>query len=90
MGKGDVLVKHVGLLSFKNYSLVTSSGETCCYCATWRSRWVGDTSSFGVVVFYEGTSNKGNHFLNRMFKIGLEKQLSILVLLKTKLVALFF
>jgi hypothetical protein len=33
---------------------------------------IGDIGSFGVVIFGEGISNKGNHFLNKMFKIGLE------------------
>jgi hypothetical protein len=34
MGKGDVVVKCDGFLSFKNCSLVISSSETCHYCAT--------------------------------------------------------
>jgi len=52
------------VFSFKNYSLVAGSSEI------WRFWLVGDTSSFGVAIFGEGTSNKGNHFLNRMSKIG--------------------
>jgi hypothetical protein len=32
--KGDVVVKHVGFLSFKNYSLIIGLGKTCCCCAT--------------------------------------------------------
>jgi hypothetical protein len=28
VGRGNVVVKHVGFLSFNNYSLVTSLGET--------------------------------------------------------------
>jgi hypothetical protein len=47
--KGDVIVKRVSLLSFKNCSLVIGLGETCHYCATWRSWRVGDIGSFGVV-----------------------------------------
>jgi hypothetical protein len=66
VGKGDVVVKCVNLLSSKNYSPVTSLGETCCCCVTWCSWLVGDTSSFRV----EGTLVKGNHFLNKMSKIG--------------------
>jgi hypothetical protein len=34
VGKGDDVVKHIGLLSFKNYSLVIGPSETCRYCAT--------------------------------------------------------
>jgi hypothetical protein len=37
VGEGDIVVKCVGLFSFKNHSLVTSSGETCHYCTTWLS-----------------------------------------------------
>lgn len=37
VGKGDVVIKHVGLLSFKNCSLVICSSETSCCCATWHS-----------------------------------------------------
>jgi hypothetical protein len=33
---------------------------------------VGDIGSSGILVLGEGTSNKGNHFLNKMSKIGLE------------------
>jgi hypothetical protein len=72
VGKGDVVVKCANLFSFNNYSLVISSGETCRCCATWRSWLVSDTSSFGVIVLDEGTLDKGNHFLNKMSKIGLE------------------
>ncbi len=57
---------------FKNCSLVTSSDETCHYCATWRSWLVGGTTFSRVVVLGEDISDKGNHFLNKMFKIGLE------------------
>ncbi len=72
MGKGDVVVKHVGIFYFKHYSMVTSSCETCRCCATWCSWMVGDTSSFGVTIFYESTSYKVNHFLNKMSKLSLE------------------
>ncbi len=71
MGKGDVVVECVGLLSFKNYSLVIGSDETYCCCATWHSWLVGDIGFFGVVLG-EGISDKRNHFLNIMSKIGLE------------------
>jgi hypothetical protein len=30
----------------------------------------GDTCSFGVIVFGEDISDKGNHFLNKMSKVG--------------------
>ncbi len=33
MGKGDVAIEHVGLLSFKNYSLIINLGETYRCCA---------------------------------------------------------
>jgi hypothetical protein len=32
----------------------------------------GDRGSSKVVVLGEGTSNKGNNFLNKIFRIGLE------------------
>jgi hypothetical protein len=72
VGKGDVVVKCVNLLSFKNCSLIIGLGETCCYCTTWRSWLVSDIGSSRVDVLGEGTSDKGNHFPNRMSKIGLE------------------
>jgi hypothetical protein len=50
---------------------------------------VGDTSSSRVILG-EGILNEGNHFLNRMFKVGPQHQLSALILLQTKLVAAFF
>ncbi len=62
-------MERVGLLSFKNYSLVTGSNETYHYCTTLCSCLVGDIGSFGVV-FGESTSNIGYHFLNKMFRIG--------------------
>jgi hypothetical protein len=71
VGKGDV-VERAGLFSFKNCSLVIGLGETCCCYITLCSWLVGDKSSFGVVILDEGTLDKGNHFLNIMFKIGLE------------------
>jgi hypothetical protein len=33
---------------------------------------VGDISFFGVVILGEGTFDRGNYFLNKMVKIGLE------------------
>jgi hypothetical protein len=88
VGKGDVIIKHASLFSFKNYSLVTSLGETY-YCATLWSWLVGDTC-FSRVVLGEGTSDKGNHFLNKMFKIGPKYQLFALVLIETGLFVAFF
>jgi len=71
VGKGDVVVEHVGLFSFKNYSLVTCLGETCC-CTTCHSWLVSDIGFSRVDVIGEGTSDKGNHFLNRIYRIGHE------------------
>jgi hypothetical protein len=34
VGKGVVVIEHVGFLSLKNYSLVISSHETCHYSTT--------------------------------------------------------
>ncbi len=64
MAKGDVVVEHANLLSFKNCSLVTDSSETYRYCATRHSWLVSDIGSFGVTIIDEGTSDKGNHLLN--------------------------
>jgi len=72
VGKCDVVIECASFLSFKNCSLVRGSSETCCCYATWHSWLVGDTSSFRVVIFYEGTLNKGNHFLKKMSTIGFE------------------
>jgi len=72
VGKGDGVVKHSSLLSFKNCSLVIGLGETCHYCATWHFWLVGDIGSSRVVILDEGTLNKWNHSLNKMSKIGLE------------------
>jgi len=72
VGKSDVVVEFVGLFSFKKCSLVTSSSETCHYCATLHSYLVGNIGSFGVVVLSEGTSDIGYHFLNIMSRIGCE------------------
>lgn len=72
VGKGDVVIDHVGLRSWKKNSLVTSLGEFPC---SWIAGWVehiGDTSSPWVVTHGMGSSNKGNHFLSKMSKIGLE------------------
>jgi hypothetical protein len=69
MGKGDVVVKRASLLSFKNYSLVTCLGETYHYYATRHSWLVGDIG-FSRVILGEDISDKGNHFLNMMSKIG--------------------
>ncbi len=88
MGKGDVVVKHASLFSFKNYSLVTSSSETYS-CPTLWSWLVGDKCFSRVVVLGEGTSDKRNHFLNKMFKIGPEYQLFALVFLETGLIVAF-
>jgi hypothetical protein len=71
VGEGDVVVECVGFLSFKNYYLVIGLGETR-YCATWCFWLVGDTRYYRVDVTGEGTSDKGNHFLNNMSNIGLE------------------
>jgi hypothetical protein len=90
VGKGDVVVKCAGLFFFKNCSLVIGSGETCCCCATWRSWVVGDTSFFWVVIISERILDKGNHFLNKMFKIDLKEYVFVLVLLETKLAVAFF
>jgi hypothetical protein len=72
VGKGDVVVERVGLLSFDNCSLVTCLGETCQSCTTCHFWLANDIGSFGVVVIGEGTSYKGNHFLNRTYRIGHE------------------
>jgi hypothetical protein len=50
VGKGDAIVKHVGLFFLKNCSLVTSSGETYHCCVIWHYWLVGDISSHGVVL----------------------------------------
>jgi hypothetical protein len=71
VAKGDVVVKHDALLSFKSCSLVIGLGETCQCCATWHSWLVGGTCCYGVTILDEGTSNKGNHFLNIIFKLSL-------------------
>jgi len=49
-----------------------------------------DRGSSRVVVLGEGTLDKGNHFLNKIFRIGLEYQLFALVLLEIGLVVAFF
>jgi hypothetical protein len=72
VGKGNAIVEHVDLLSFKNSSLVIGSSETYCCYATLRYQLADDTCSFGVVVFGEGNSNKGNHFINKISKISPE------------------
>jgi hypothetical protein len=72
VGKGDVVVERVNLFSFKNCSLVIGSCETCHCCITWCYWLIGDTCSSGVVVLGESTLDKGNHFLNKMSKIGPE------------------
>jgi hypothetical protein len=64
------MVERAGFLSFENYPLVTNLGETCCCCTTCHSWLVGDTGFYGVVVFGEGTSNKWNHFLNKISRIS--------------------
>ncbi len=64
MAKGDVVVEHANLLSFKNCSLVTGSSETCRYYATRHSWLVGDIGSSRITIIDEGTSDKGNHLLN--------------------------
>jgi len=69
--KSDVVVKRVGLLSFKKCSLLISSGETYHYCATLHSFLIGDIDFCGVVIG-ESTPNIRYHFLNIMSKIGLE------------------
>jgi hypothetical protein len=60
-----------------------------CLC-TWSFWLIGDVGFFGITILGEDTSNKGNHFLNIMSKIGLKYQLSILVLLETGLDIVFF
>ncbi len=88
--KGDAIVELVGLLSFKSCSLITSSSETYCCWPTYYFWLIGDRGFSRVVVLSEGTSNKRNHFLNKIFRISLEYQLFSLVLLKIGLVVAFF
>jgi hypothetical protein len=64
------VVERASFLSLKDWSFVTNSSETYHCCATYHSWLVGDTSSFGVVILGEGTSNKRSHFLNIISRIG--------------------
>jgi hypothetical protein len=34
--------------------------------------WLVHRRTFGVIIIGEGTSNNGNHFLNKISRIGLE------------------
>jgi len=70
--KDDAVVERSGLFSFKNFSLVTSLSETSHCWTTCHSWLASDASSSRVVVLGESITNKGNHFLNRISKIGLE------------------
>jgi hypothetical protein len=72
VGKGNVVVEHVSFLSFKNCSLVIGSSETCRYYVIWCSWLVGDIGFSKVAIIGEGISDKGNWFLKKMSKIGLE------------------
>jgi hypothetical protein len=73
----------------KTTPLVTSLSETCCWCTTYHSWLVGDMGFYGVVIFGENTSDKQNHFLNKISRICFKNHLFALVLLETGLVVFF-